>query len=63
MTCPGRISAERILVTAGSTDPVYVLRCLYASGTEAREAARAELIELARGTGTFVATLSLGDPC
>ena len=55
-------SAESIPVTAGSRGPVYVLRRLYAGGTEAREAARAKLTELARGSGTFVATLSRGDP-
>ncbi|MCY4595606.1 MAG: hypothetical protein OXC19_12530 [Bryobacterales bacterium] len=49
--------------TADSTDPVYVLKRLYASEAEAIEAARAKLAALSRGTGALAITLSRATPC
>ena len=53
----GSVTEER-----GSGDPVYVLRRLYPTSAEAREAARAKLEALSRGTGRLSITLTPGRP-
>ena len=53
----GSVTAE-----AGSGEPVYALRRLYPTSGEAREAARAKLQALARGTGRLSITLQPGRP-
>ncbi|MYE06338.1 MAG: hypothetical protein F4Y04_03810 [Chloroflexi bacterium] len=55
-------SALRNTEQAGSGSPVYALRRLHASATEARQAARAKLASLTRGTGNLALTLSRGNP-
>ena len=55
-------AAGSVTERAGAGAPEYVLRRLYPSSTEAREAARAKLAALARGTGRLEVTLAPGRP-
>ena len=55
-------AATRMTEKAGNRDPVYMLKRLHASATEASEAARAKLAALSRGTGAFAGTFSRGNP-
>lgn len=55
-------AAGSVTEEAGSGEPVYALRRLYASQGEARDAARAKLAALARGTGRATVTLALRRP-
>ena len=48
--------------TAGSGNPAYTLQGAYASAGEAREAARAKLAALLRGTARLTLALSPGNP-
>jgi hypothetical protein len=48
--------------TAGSGEPAWTLRRAYASASEASEAARAKLAELARGTASLSLKLASGNP-
>lgn len=55
-------AAGSVTEEAGSGEPVYALRRLYPSSGEARDAARAKLRELLRGTGRLAITLEPGKP-
>ena len=55
-------TGERMTETAGSGDPAWTLRRAYASESEAREAARAKLAELARAIARLSVVLSPGNP-
>ena len=55
-------AALRKTEQAGSGSPVYTLSKLYASATEAVEAARSKLASLTRGTGNLTLSLSRGNP-
>lgn len=55
-------SGERRTETAGSGEPVWTLRRTWGSATEAREAARAKLSALKRGTVRLSLELSPGNP-
>lgn len=55
-------AAGSVTEEAGSGEPVYALRRLYPSSGEARDAARAKLRSLLRGTGRLSITLEPGRP-
>lgn len=55
-------TGERKAETAGSGDPAWAIRRAYPSASEASEAARAKLAQLARGTALLAVDLSPGNP-